>query len=647
MVSKTLKITSGFVTKSEGDEDKFITIEGYANTSAVDRVADQILTSAWSANGGLNNYKANPIILFNHDYDKPIGVAEEIRADTKGLYLKCIISKEADEKVYNLVKSGILKAFSVRISIKDASYDNDVFTIKDVELLEVSVVSVPCNPESLFSVAKSLENAEDLNLLKNADAAATPAPKKGRKMEPEDVNKTVADAVAKALADAEAVRVKEAAEAASRAKAMEDAAKAAQEKIDEAVAKAVSSINATSEERIVAEVAKRLEEGKTLQGELSAAVKENGDAIKTFLANQSKSGFFPSAGQGSEALSKQLEAEVTDAYLLSKIMKKGFDETKFGKSVIEKANAHSSVRVTDQYETTASTKIEMDIQNALVLAPLFREVQMPSALMILPVAPDSGYAELTTGAGSGTGAAPNGTLDARGGTNRDGIPLTEVQLRTIKLISKAYIGNETEEDAIIPVLGLIKDSMLRQHVRGVENMILLAGHADGEYASLTTGAQGLLKYATTQSRSVTAAGTSTPLTAAALLNLRKNMGKYGVNENDVTYIVSQTGYFELLEDPEFQDFNLVQGLATKLTGQVGLIYGSKVMLCDEFPTAATGKFHALAVNTRNFLVPRQRGVTNESQYFVTDQASVLVTSQRLGFTELIPNARAVIGLKYA
>jgi hypothetical protein len=188
--------------------------------------------------------------------------------------------------------------------------------------------------------------------------------------------------------------------------------------------------------------------------------------------------------------------------------------------------------------------------------------------------------------------------------------------------------------------------MIRSHARGVENMILLGGHADGAYSSITA-ASGLLKYASSSSRDVTAAGTATALTAGALLGLRKQMGKYGLRANDVAYIVSQQCYFELLEDAEFQDFNLVNQAATKLTGEVGQVFGSAVMVCDEFPTAAAGKYHALAVNKRNFVIPRQRGVTVESDYLVEDQHRVLVTSQRLGFKEIIPGAKSVIGLKYA
>ena len=43
--------------------------------------------------------------------------------------------------------------------------------------------------------------------------------------------------------------------------------------------------------------------------------------------------------------------------------------------------------------------------------------------------------------------------------------MTERTLSTKKLISQSYLGNETEEDAIIPILPLIRESMVRSHAR--------------------------------------------------------------------------------------------------------------------------------------------------------------------------------------
>ena len=64
---------------------------------------------------------------------------------------------------------------------------------------------------------------------------------------------------------------------------------------------------------------------------------------------------------------------------------------------MEKVNAHSGVGVSSaDFEQVVSTNVERDIQNELVLAPLFREVPMTSANMIIPILPDSGYAEFAS-----------------------------------------------------------------------------------------------------------------------------------------------------------------------------------------------------------------------------------------------------------
>ena len=278
---------------------------------------------------------------------------------------------------------------------------------------------------------------------------------------------------------------------------------------------------------------------------------------------------------------------------------------------------------------------------------MFREIQMNSAQMTFPLMPDAGYAEITS-ATTAAGSQPNGNMDQRGagyGAPYQGITLTEKTLTTVKMIAKSYLGNETEEDAIIPILPLIRESMVRSHARGVENMFLAGNTNQGVYTS--GAANGLLKFASTSGRTLTTAGTSTALTSAALFGMRKLMGKYGLNPRDIVYVVSQDAYFQLIEDPEFADADLVGSQANKLTGEVGRLYGSQVVMCDEFAPAGPGNYFAMALNRRNFVVPRLRGMTVESDYQTELQRTVLVTSQRLGFDEIIPGAASVIGLKYA
>jgi len=139
---------------------------------------------------------------------------------------------------------------------------------------------------------------------------------------------------------------------------------------------------------------------------------------------------------------------------------------------------------------------------------------------------------------------------------------------------------------------------------------------------------------------------SESLTASMLLNARKKMGKYGMNPKDVIYIVNSQEYFNLLSDAEFQDVNLVGNMATKLNGEIGEVFGSKVIVCDEFKAPATSKFFACAVYAKNYVMPRLRGVTIESDYEVANQRRVLVASQRIGFTDMIANATSVHALQY-
>jgi hypothetical protein len=281
---------------------------------------------------------------------------------------------------------------------------------------------------------------------------------------------------------------------------------------------------------------------------------------------------------------------------------------------------------------------------------MFREIAMQSATQILPILPDAGYAEFTANQAA-SGSSPHGNLESRGdtyGTPFGGNDLTERTLSTKKLISQSYLGNETEEDAIIPILPLIRESIIRSHARAVENMILAGNHADGTFGTGGAAPDGLITLAQADSdktQSATAFA-SEKLTAAQLLAARKNMGKYGIRPQDVVYIVSVAEYHNLISDAAYADSSQVEGLATKITGQVGQVYGSPVVVCDEFATAAVSKYYAVAVNTRNFVIPRLRGVTVESDYEVANQRRVLVASQRLGFTDIINGATDKWALQY-
>ena len=152
--------TSTFKSLGETD-DGGVNIKGSASTNALDRAGDIIQPDAWTK-GGLESYKGNPIILFNHDYNKPIGRATDLSVTDNGLDISAKISKAAGD-ITQLVKDGVLGAFSVGFRCKDSEYmtETDGYKIKDAELFEVSVVSVPCNQNATFGLAKSFDSMDD------------------------------------------------------------------------------------------------------------------------------------------------------------------------------------------------------------------------------------------------------------------------------------------------------------------------------------------------------------------------------------------------------------------------------------------------------------------------------------------------------
>ena len=662
--------------KSLGDtEDGGVEIKGSASTNAVDRAGDIIERDAWTK-GGLENFKTNPIILFNHNYDKPIGRATNLKVTDNGLEISAKISKAAGD-VTQLIKDGVLGAFSVGFKVKDADYmtETDGYKIKDAELFEVSVVSLPCNQGATFGLSKSFGSMEDYNKHKqtfytanlndSADAVEIEQPSTAKatitetnmskennspESTPEfDLNSFATEAAEKAVAqyamkqaELKAAELKLADEATEKA-VDEAAVQKASEEAKQEEHKTIVQAGLTGAERLMSDVEKRIDARSTnledvVKG-LEAQLAEKSEEIMSI--RDSKRNF--SDRQSTGDWKKAFESDIIDAKFAGLATGKGWNND-YAKNVMEKVNVMSGVEVSSaDLEQVVSNQIERDIQNELVLAPLFREIPMTSANMIIPILPDSGYAEFTANQVA-SGSAPKGNLDPRGDAydpaNGAGVDLTERVLSTKKLISQSYLGNETEEDAILPILPLIRESMVRSHARAIENAMLAGDDADGAFGTGGASFEGLLHLARNDSdftQSATAFATDT-VTAADLLAMRKNMGKYGVNPNDVVYLVSQTTYYQLLEDAEFQDANLVGDIATKLSGEIGQVFGSRVLLCDEFATPAISKFAAVAVYTRNYVVPRLRGVTVESDYEVANQRRVLVASQRIGFTDLIDAA---------
>jgi len=658
-MEKIFNLTSTF--KAQAGEDGSVMIRGMASTADFDRAGDSISAEAWTK-GGLKNFEKNPIILFNHDYDRPIGRATGMKAGPNGLELECKISKSAPGNVAELVKDGVLGAFSVGFRVKDADYikETDGLMIKDAELFEVSVVSVPCNQAATFSLAKSFNSMTEYEEFKktftnrvdlagqtlakdevNTSSVASDTPEKAdlsaqQEIKMSEVNTPEIDleAFAKKVAEQTAANIamkqaeQKAAEKAEQEKAAaEVAAKAAQE---EQVKAAVVTAVETGAERLEKDFAEKLAEKDSNFNEVLASFKKELEEKNEEMQKMRESKRVFGDREASTGDVTKWGKEFMNAHILGVMTGKGFD-TAYGRSVFEKAGM--AYDGTDpNIATEVSRQIEKEITLNLRTAQLFREVQINSASQVLPIQGDTNKAAWQTT------PATAGNLENRTQVAANTYQAKQVVLQAYRLISQTFMDNHVDEEVLVNLMPMLIDSVARAHARAVDDAIL---NGNGTFSGVEGFATASTGGALDLDGATLAAGNSATLTAAMLLQARKDMGKYGIMPEDVAYIVSQKRYYDLLADPEFADITDVgSDIATKITGTIGAVYGSPVIVSDNFEAEAAGASVAYAVNLRNYVIPRLRGVAVEQDYEVGNQRRVIVASQSLGFNELVADDAA-------
>ena len=125
---------------------------------SVDRYGDVIQSRGWN----LDNFNSNPVALFGHDagsVENVIGNAKNVRVAGDKLvgdieFMPADVNPNA-EAVYQMVKGGWLKTVSVGFApiewkaAKDKARPGGVDFVKQ-ELLEISIVPIPANPNALI-----------------------------------------------------------------------------------------------------------------------------------------------------------------------------------------------------------------------------------------------------------------------------------------------------------------------------------------------------------------------------------------------------------------------------------------------------------------------------------------------------------------
>jgi HK97 family phage prohead protease len=135
------------------------TFKGWATTPSADRVQDTI--------DPLGAKFQNPLVLLHqHNHDAPIGTVTFGKPTAKGIEFEAHIPeieepgalKERVDTAWGEIKHGLVRAVSIGFRpIKYAYKDDGGIEFQEIEIFELSSVSIPANAEAVITAVKSMD----------------------------------------------------------------------------------------------------------------------------------------------------------------------------------------------------------------------------------------------------------------------------------------------------------------------------------------------------------------------------------------------------------------------------------------------------------------------------------------------------------
>jgi HK97 family phage prohead protease len=161
--SEHIDFRSSIKAYSDEDDEEKGTFEGYGSIfNNKDLGNDVVVNGAFQKSLRRTGPKGVKL-LYQHKSDMPIGVFESIKEDQDGLKVKgrLALGTQAGREAYELMKMGALDGLSIgfRVAPKGQEYDSRRKRryIKEVELMEISLVTFPMNPKARVRSVKGDE----------------------------------------------------------------------------------------------------------------------------------------------------------------------------------------------------------------------------------------------------------------------------------------------------------------------------------------------------------------------------------------------------------------------------------------------------------------------------------------------------------
>lgn len=140
-------------------DEKRRVFSGWATTPAMDRVQDTI--------NPMGAKFSNPLVLLHqHNHDEPIGSVTFEKPTPKGIKFQAempVISdagplKDRVDTAWGEIEHGLVRAVSIGFRpLKYAFKEDGGIEFQEIEIFELSTVSIPANAEAIISAVKSID----------------------------------------------------------------------------------------------------------------------------------------------------------------------------------------------------------------------------------------------------------------------------------------------------------------------------------------------------------------------------------------------------------------------------------------------------------------------------------------------------------
>jgi len=335
--------------------------------------------------------------------------------------------------------------------------------------------------------------------------------------------------------------------------------------------------------------------------------------------------------------SRFTEKQMANAFLLSKAMgrRDPFD-TKLGNQI-------KAVTSVDQFLQNFSTNIYEEMEQQLVIAPMFDRIQVDAKTFRVPVANED-TDDYVAQFASGTYATGIGDTTNVPTSNQHAI--SSVDFTPHKFMVTTHLAKDEEEDTILPLIDFLRRAATRRLSRSIDKAILrgtgaLTGFTanpatTSTYASVVKGIIQMANQVATDGLTVRTADATTKASAANIASARAKMGKYGLQLGDhLVYLTTIEGYNELVTTSDFRTVDKFGPNATYLTGSVGAVYGIPVVITEFLDNVGSNSNSIGAlVYKPGFMIAERRGIEIESEYEPRQQVTAMYMSTRFDFKAL-------------